>query len=98
MPSTALTLLASALVLLACTPGPPGILALRVARRQVAPASGSAGVRTCVDGTLCVTMAPANIGASVDVTTATTAAGWTGIGIGEGMTNADCLIETREGM
>ncbi|KNE71661.1 hypothetical protein AMAG_16216 [Allomyces macrogynus ATCC 38327] len=92
MTSTALTLLAATLVLLACTSGPPGISAFRVARRQVAPASGSAGARTCVDDTLCVAMQPANNGASVDVTIATTAAGWTGIGIGEGMTSADCLI------
>ncbi|KAJ3373123.1 hypothetical protein GGF31_001111 [Allomyces arbusculus] len=91
--TAALTLLAAAIVLLACTSGPPPTNAARViARRQVAPASGSAGARTCVDDTLCVTMAPANNGASVDVTIATTAAGWTGIGIGEGMANADVLI------
>ncbi|KAJ3360068.1 DOMON domain-containing protein frrs1L [Allomyces javanicus] len=97
MASAALTLLAAALVLLACTSGPPPTKAARViARRQVAPASGSAGARTCVDDTLCVTMAPANNGASVDVTIATTAAGWTGVGIGEGMTSADCLIVWRQ--
>ncbi|KNE58855.1 hypothetical protein AMAG_04393 [Allomyces macrogynus ATCC 38327] len=58
--------------------------------------SGVAGTPVCVDSKLCVSMVPANNGASVDVTINTTVAGWAGIGLGSSMSNADCLMVWKD--
>ncbi|KNE71662.1 hypothetical protein AMAG_16217 [Allomyces macrogynus ATCC 38327] len=58
--------------------------------------SGVAGTPVCVDSKLCVSMMPANNGASVDVTINTTVAGWAGVGLGSSMSNADCLMVWKD--